>query len=91
MLPQRKQFVPVSPEGKDPEIGTDWASEADTQKATFKHLDDASDNIWITGPTQIWENFTKLVKISVELSSVIRPRQTSTLAFMGNFASSFQI
>ena len=48
MLPQRKQFVPVSPEGTDPEIGTDWPSEAHIRKATFKHLDDASDNIWLT-------------------------------------------
>ena len=68
MLPQRKQFVPVSPEGKDPEIGTDWASEADTQKATFKHLDDASDNIWLTIAIALLNLYLKQRQINVSFA-----------------------
>ena len=71
VLPQRNQFVPVSPEGKFPEIGTDWASEADTQKATFKYLDDASDNIWLTIAIALLNLYLKQRQIIVSFALAV--------------------
>ena len=71
VLPQRKQFVPVFSEGKDPEIGTDWASKADTQKAIFRHLDDASDNIWHTIAIDLLNLYLKQMQLNVSFALAV--------------------